>query len=174
MHKITLLLLVFGLATIQYVYGVPLDNPGLKEHHYVTANNKNFQIETVANFEINDLTFDDSTQKLRFEISSGAKNNIAEILIPKEMAPDGFSFYLNDEEFKPVVKSNDQIFFVTMQFNGTGNHVIEAKLNAPIVNEQSTPKETLPAENNFLYIGIGSVIAAAVGGIAAYKIKKKK
>lgn len=168
------MLLVFGLVTIQYVYGEPLNNPGLKEHHYVTANNKNFQIETVANFEINELTFDDTTQKLRFEISSGAKNNIAEILIPKEMAPQGFSFYLNDEEFEPVVKSNAEIFFITMQFNGTGNHIIEAKLNAPIVNEQPAPKETLPAENNFWYIGLGGAIAAAVGGIAVYQIKKKK
>lgn len=174
MHSLKLLLIVVGLViTFQYALAAPLTNAGLKDNFIINANNNTFKIETVSNFGIVDVVFDQNNNTLRFEISNGTKNNLAEILIPKGLSPEGFSFYLNGENFSPTIKSNEQIFFVTLKFNGTGPHVFEAKLNEPKPSSQAISPDDSSGVN-YLYIGIAIAIGAGISATVLYKSKKRK
>jgi hypothetical protein len=174
LHKLNLLFVVIGLIiAFQYVESSALENPGLKNSFIINVNDKKYQIETVSNFEIVDVTYVKSDNKIKFDISSGAKNSLAEILIPKELSKDGFSFNLDGQDFTPTIKSNNQIYFVTIQFNGTGTHVFEAKLN----EEKSPTVDVIDSGSSdivFVYIGVAIAIGAATTATVIYKSKKRK
>jgi hypothetical protein len=50
---------------------------------------------------------------------------LGEIIIPQNLLGGNFTFYLNDQEFFPKIKSNDRISFVTLNFTGSGNNKLE-------------------------------------------------
>ena len=78
MHKLNLLFAVIGLiVAFQYTEASALENPGLKNSFIINVNDKKFQIETVSNFEVVDVNYVKSDNKIKFDISSSAKNSIA-------------------------------------------------------------------------------------------------
>ncbi len=174
LHKLNLLFVVVGLIiTFQYAEAAALENPGLKNSFIINVNDKKYQIETVSNFEIVDVSYVKTDNKIKFDISSNAKKSLAEILIPKELSKEGFSYSLDGQEFIPNIKSNNQIYFVTIQFNGTGAHVFEAKLN----EEKPSTIDVIESDSSYtdyIFIGIAIAIGAGIAGIVIYKSKKRK
>jgi len=106
-------------------FGQLSDSTGLVKRLDVEAGGFTFEIKTVSNFDVQEHEFDRDEKRLTIFINSGLENNLGEIIIPKMLLSGNFTFYLNDMEFNPKIKSNDKISFITLNFTGTGNHKID-------------------------------------------------
>ena len=116
-------LLLFLIVTP--AFGQLSDSTGLIKRLDVEADGLTFEIETVSNFDVQEHEFDRDEKRLTIFINSGLENNLGEIIIPQMLLSGNFTFYLNDMEFNPKIKSNDKISFITLNFTGIGNHKID-------------------------------------------------
>jgi len=131
-----LLLLVFTPAFGQLLG----DKTGLVTRFDVQTSGYAYEIQTVSNFDVTDHEFDKDEKRLTIFIKSGLENNLGEVIIPKILLGGNFTFYLNDLEFNPKIKSNEKISFVTLNFTGLGNNKIDIIATEALVGvkEQST------------------------------------
>mgnify|MGYP007070556408 FL=1 len=161
-----LLFLVFTPA-----FAVPLsDKTGLVNRLDVKAGGQEFEVQTVANFDVQDFKFDEEQKRLTLYIVSSLEDNLGEVIIPLEFLSGNFTFYLNDQQYSPNVRFNDRISFITLNFTGSGDNKLDIigtdylkKLNetsiVPIQNETSI----VPIQNKTSSKG-GCLIATATFG----------
>ena len=116
-----LLLLVFTPAFGQLLS----DKTGLVNRFDVETIGHSYEIKTVANFDVIDHEFNKDEKRLTIFITSGIENNLGEIIIPKILLGGNFTFYLNDQEYQPKIKSNERIAFITLNFTGSGNNKVD-------------------------------------------------
>jgi len=116
------------------------DKTGLVTRFDVQTSGYTYEIQTVSNFDVTDHEFDKDEKRLTIFIKSGLENNLGEVIIPKILLGGNFTFYLNDLEFNPKIKSNEKISFVTLNFTGLGNNKIDIIATEALVGvkEQST------------------------------------
>ena len=151
-----LLLLVFAP-----VHGQLLgDKTGLVTRFDVQTSGYTYEVQTVSNFDITDHEFDKDEKRLTIFIKSGLENNLGEVIIPKILLGGNFTFYLNDLEFSPQIKSNEKISFVTLNFTGLGNNKLDIFATEALVGVKEPPKNIdVPTEENG-----GCLIATATYG----------
>jgi len=151
-----LLLLVFTPAFGQLLS----DKTGLVTRFDVETIGHSYEVKTVANFDVIDHEFNKDEKRLTIFITSGLENNLGEIIIPKILLGGNFTFYLNDLEIEPKVKSNERISFITLNFTGVGNNKIDIFATEALVGVQdmSTPID-IPTSD-----GGGCLIATATFG----------
>lgn len=101
------------------------DKTGLVNRLDVKTGGHTFEVETVANFDIENFEFDEEEKRLTLYASSGLENNLGEIYLPQTLLGGNFTFYLNGQEYFPTVKTNESISFITLNFTGSGNNKIE-------------------------------------------------
>lgn len=106
-------------------FGALSDKTGLKKDFTIETSGYDFEVETIANFEINDVEFSRDDKKLTFDITSSLENNFAEILIPINLINGNLTVFVNGEEIFPQIRKNDKISFVVLEFNGTGHNNME-------------------------------------------------
>lgn len=116
------------------------DKTGLVTRFDVQTSGYTYEIQTVSNFDVTDHEFDKDEKRLTIFVKSGLENNLGEVIIPKILLGGNFTFYLNDLEFNPKIKSNEKISFVTLNFTGLGNNKIDIIATEALVGvkEQST------------------------------------
>jgi len=126
------------------------DRTGLINRLDINTDGYSFQVETVANFEITDFKFDKDQKQLTVNVSSGLENNLAEIYMPQTLLGGNFTFYLNGEEFFPIVKQNTDISFITLNFTGSGNNTLQITGTNYLVGlaQSSVESSTLPTPDN--------------------------
>ena len=101
-------------------------NPtGLKQNFNIETGGYDFTVELISSFNVDEVEFSSDEKRLSFYFNSGIKNNLAEILIPTNLINGNFTFFLNDQEIFPVVKTNNEISFITLEFEGDGNHKLD-------------------------------------------------
>ena len=100
------------------------DATGLIHRLDVQTSGYDFEIQLTSNFDIDDYTFDKDQKQLTLYFTSNLENNLAEIIMPSDLLSGDFTFYLNDQEFFPLVQSNEKISFITLNFTGSGPNVI--------------------------------------------------
>jgi hypothetical protein len=130
-------------------FAAPLsDKTGLLNRLDVKTGGQEFEVETIANYDVTDFKFDEGQKRLTLYISSGLENNLGEVLMPKELLSGNFTFYLNDQPYSPNVRFNDRIYFITLNFTGSGDNKLDIIGTDYLknFNETSTPiqKETTP------------------------------
>ena len=160
-----LLLPAFLLLSFSPAFGQLSDATGLVNRFDVETGGHVFEIITTANFDVADVEFDKDQKQLTFHIVSGIENNLGEIIIPANLLSGNFTFYLNDQEYQPKLKTNDRIAFVTLNFTGTGENKLDVfatnylegadKVIEPMSN--NTSSEEAPSQNE----GGGCLIATA-------------
>jgi hypothetical protein len=124
--KSTLLIAFLLLLVIVPAYAAPLsDRTGLVNKLDVKTDGYVFQIETVANYDIESHEFDKDQKRLTLHIYSGLEKNIGELYLPQTLLSGNFTFYLNGQEFFPKVKQNSDISFITLNFTGSGDNKID-------------------------------------------------
>jgi len=101
------------------------DKTGLVNRFDVETGGHTFEVKIVSNFDVIDHEFDKDEKRLTIFINSGLENNLGEIIIPKILLSGNFTFYLNDMQYNPNIKSNDKISFITLNFTGIGNNKID-------------------------------------------------
>jgi len=120
--------LVIAFVTIMLlppVFGAISEKTGLKKDFTIETSGYDFEVETVANFEINDVKLSRDDKKLTFDITSSLDNNFAEILIPINLIDGDLTLFVNGEEIFPQIRKNDKISFIVLEFNGTGHNTME-------------------------------------------------
>ncbi len=107
-------------------FAAPLaDKTGLLNRLDVKTGGQDFEVETIANYDVTDFKFDEGQKRLTLYISSGLENNLGEVLMPKELLSGNFTFYLNDQPYSPNVRFNDRIYFITLNFTGSGDNKLD-------------------------------------------------
>ena len=149
------------------------DATGLIDRLNVQTSGHVFEIKLISNFDLTDYSFEKDQKQLILYFESGLENNLAEIILPKNLLSGDFTFYLNDQEFFPKIQSNEKIHFITLNFTGLGTNVIKISsteylsgLNEIIPIDDDIPVEpfydTSIAENSF----DSYLIWIIVGGVA--------
>ena len=183
--KILFFLIVVSLFTVIPVYAQFLsDATGLVNKLDIQTSGHYFEIDTVSNFAISDFEFDKDEKKLTLFISSGAKNNLSDISIPRNLLDGNMTFYLNDEKYYPEIKTNERISFVTLNFTGSGDHtleifgttylsgleeIIEKDISSNTISSKSYEYGTI-----FTPIILIILVIAGVVGIVVFIVKKRK
>ena len=168
--KLNFKLLLPILLIISFVpaFGALSDATGLVNRFDIEAGGHTFEITTTSNFDVQKVDFDKNQKKLTFHIVSSLERNLGEIIIPRGLLSGNFTFYLNDHDFQPKIKTNDKISFITLNFTGSGNNRVVLfatnyleNLNATDSNikENKTDFKENESENNSQ--GGGCLIATA-------------
>ncbi len=124
LHQIFLsvfLLLVF----IPAAFGQISDRTGLKQDFTIETGGYDFPVEITSNFNVQDVEFSSDDKRLTLFINSGIENNLAQIQTPINLINGNFTFILHDQEIFPIVKMNEKISFITLEFEGTGMHKLD-------------------------------------------------
>ena len=155
------------------------DRTGLTESFFVEIGSETFEVRTTSNYDIIAVDFDHPAKRLTFSISSILENNLGEMQIPKDLLSGELSFLLNDQELQPVVRGNDQISFITLEFSGIGKNTLEiigTESISEIIETETESVEIIPQETdmefNPIYLVIPIAIAVGIG--IAVAIKKKQ
>ena len=155
------------LLVVTPAFGQLSDKTGLVNRLDVKTGGYTFEVETVANFDIQDFNFDEEQKRLTLYVSSSLENNLGEVYLPQTLLSGNFTFYINGQEYFPTIKLNDNISFITLNFTGSGNNKIEIIGTNYLqgVNQTSIPIENeLPTENKSQDDMGGCLIATAAYG----------
>ena len=154
------------LLAVTPAFGQLSDRTGLVNRLDVKTDGYVFEVETVANFDIQDFNFDAEQKRLTLYISSGLENNLGEVYLPQTLLSGNLTFYINGEEYSPTIKINDNISFITLNFTGSGNNTI-AIIGTDylhMVNKTSVPTENKLPTEKIPDKGGGCLIATAAYG----------
>lgn len=101
-------------------------NPtGLKQNFQIETGGYDFTVDIISSFNVESIDFSSDDKRLTFYFNSGIKNNLAEIQIPTNLINGNFTFFLNNQEIFPAVQTNEKISFITLEFEGDGNHQLD-------------------------------------------------
>ena len=172
-----LVVLLFSLV-VAPVFAQPLsDRTGLSTSFDVQVDGNIFAIRSVANFDIQDVKFEED--KLMLEIKSSLANNLGELQIPQNMTQGQIHFYLDGQEIPAKILQNEKISFVTLEFDGNGTHVLEitsdyvsAVKEYPIQPPKETTEEKFDQITTVIAV-IGVAIVIGVGSTLAFYFKRK-
>ncbi len=111
--------LVLLLVVVPPAFGQISERTGFKQDFTIETGGYDFTVEMTSNFNVKDIEFSSDDKRLTFFINSGIENNLAEIQIPINLINGNFTFILNDLEIFPIVKMNEKISFITLEFKGS-------------------------------------------------------
>ncbi|MGQ0606682.1 MAG: hypothetical protein ACT4OD_07040 [Candidatus Nitrosotenuis sp.] len=174
------ILFAFLLAIVVLpAFADPLsDRTGLKTSFSVEVGKDVFVVESTANFDVRNVSFEDN--KLVFAINSSLENNIGEIQIPNGITQGTIKFSLDGAEITPKIMQNDRISFVTLEFAGNGTHTLEMTSDyTPKQDDQETVHSQPISDENpddivIILAVIGIVVAGGAGTTLAVYFKRKK
>jgi len=124
LHPIFLSLILL-LVIVPPAFGQISERTGFKQDFTIETGGYDFTVEMTSNFNVKDIEFSSDDKRLTLFINSGIENNLAEIQIPINLINGNFTFILNDLEIFPIVKMNEKISFITLEFDGTGTHKLD-------------------------------------------------
>ena len=158
---LSLLFLVFTPA-----FGAISDATGLVNRFDIETGGYVFEITTTSNFDVSEIDFDKDQKKLTLHIVSSLENNLGELIIPRDLLSGNFTFFLNGQEYFPVVKSNDRIAFITMNFTGSGNNKVDVFATNYLENldEMENSDVEIESDTQEQMPGGGCLIATATYG----------
>ena len=128
-----------------------------------------FEIKLTSNFDLTGYEFDKDEKEITLYFDSALENNLAELIVPKDLLSGNFIFYVNNQEFSPRVESNEKISFITLNFTGSGSNVVKITgseylvgLN-PIISNDTLSLDYEPVfDDYFVWIVLGSAFAVIV------------
>lgn len=164
------------LVVVVPVFAEPLsDKTGLKTTFSVSVNSKSYDIESTANFDVRNVSFEDDS--LVFAINSSLENNFGELQIPNEITSGQLQFFLDGTTIYPKVLKNEKISFVTLEFAGNGTHTLQVKSDYTEQSEQKTPDiipDEKPDDITIILAAVGIVVAGGAATTMAVYFKRKK
>lgn len=126
MNTIQLLAIVIvSVVFLPPAYGAISEKTGLKKDFTIETSGYDFEVETVSNFNIQDVQFNRDDKKLTFNINSELENNFAEIQIPVNLINGNLTVFVNVHEIFPEIRKNDKVSFIVLEFEGNGTNTLE-------------------------------------------------
>ncbi|SVD80902.1 uncharacterized protein METZ01_LOCUS433756, partial [marine metagenome] len=108
------------------VFGVDasLRDVGFVKKYMISADGYNFEITFTANFTVLSHTFSAHDKMLQFNVDAvHEKENVAEIIIPRDLFDGEFTILLDGEEISSNVNKTDRSSVVSIVFDGNGNTI---------------------------------------------------
>ena len=92
----------------------------------VNTDGRSFEIVFAANFLISSMTFSANDKILKFDVEAGLeKENIAEIIIPRDLIDGEFTVLLDNEEISYKLSNTAKTSVISMTFDGKGKHTLD-------------------------------------------------
>ena len=115
---ITTNLSAFGIDT-------SLRDVGFVNKYMIDTNGQNFEVTFTANFEVSSHTFSTDDQMLQFNVNAvHEKENVAEIIIPRDLFDGELTVLLNGKEIFVQVNKTERSSIISVVFDGKGNYTI--------------------------------------------------
>ena len=124
MEKILYFIILLSIVTLPS-FAQENNPPGLKQNFNIETGGYDFTIDVISSFEVDEIEFSSDDKRLTLFFKSGITNNLAEVIIPTNLINGNFTFFLNDQEIFPSVKTNEKISFITLEFEGDGSHKLD-------------------------------------------------
>ena len=115
---ITTNLSAFGIDT-------SLRDVGFVNKYMIDTNGQNFEVTFTANFEVSSHTFSTDDQMLQFNVNAvHEKENVAEIIIPRDLFDGELTVLLNGKEISAPVNKTERSSVISVVFDGKGDYTI--------------------------------------------------
>ena len=162
------------------------DTTGLINRLEIQTSGHTFEIKLTSNFDLNNFTFNEKQKQLTLNLESNLENNLSEIIIPKNLLSGDFTFFLNDQEIFPNIQSNEIISFITLEFSGSGTHIVKIiateylnglseivpiKNEVPILTEISTNQ--IPSNDYTIWFIAGGILVTIMVFVGIKILKNK-
>ena len=190
--KSLIILSVILIFVITPVYGQLSDATGLINRIDIQTSGYDFEVVLTANFDLVDYGFDKNSKQITLYLDSGLENNLGELVIPSSLLNGDFTFYLNDQEFFPKIQSSERIHFITLEFTGSGSHILSISGSEYLVgldeialiqnNSSETTDDdflppvgefdTTPSNDYFVWLMVGGIIVVIVVFVGVKFLKK--
>ena len=186
MKSILLLTIVlFFVISPAYAQLSLSDATGLIDRFDVQTSGHVFEIKLVSNFDLNDYSFEKDQKQLILYFESGLENNLAEIILPKNLLSGDFTFYLNDQEFFPKIQSNEKIHFITLNFTGSGTNLVTISGTEYLIGLTEIIPDTdlelsseitseIISDDYFVWLLVGGILITIAAVSVVLKIQKNK
>ena len=103
---------------------VSLRDVGFVNKYMISADEYNFEITFTANFTVLSHTFSAHDKMLQFNVDAvHEKENVAEIIIPRDLFDGEFTILLDGEEISANVNKTDRSSVVSIVFDGNGDTI---------------------------------------------------
>ena len=124
--KIFFILLLVLLVSLPTALGIPLsDKTALKFTFPVSVEEHNFVVEVAGNMSVERFDFSGDEKMIILELQSSIQDNILEMTVPKTLLGGELTFLLDGNEALTNVKQGSSVTFITVEFSGTGAHVLQ-------------------------------------------------
>ena len=99
---------------------------GFVNKYMVNTDGRSFEIVIAANFLVSSMTFSANDKMLKFNIETGLeKENITEIIIPRDLIDGEFTVLLDNEETSYKLSSTAKTSVITVIFDGKGKYTLD-------------------------------------------------
>ena len=118
MLMITTNLGAFGVDT-------SLRDVGFVNKYMIDTNGQYFEVTFTANFEVSSHTFSTDDKMLQFNVNAvHEKENVAEIIIPRDLFDGELTVLLNGKEIFAQVNKTERSSIISVVFDGKGDYTI--------------------------------------------------
>jgi hypothetical protein len=98
---------------------------GFVNKYMIDINGKNFEVTFTANFNVSSHTFSTDDKMLQFNVQAiHEKENVAEIIIPRDLLDGEFTILLDDKEIFAPVNKTERSSIISVVFDGKGDYTI--------------------------------------------------
>jgi hypothetical protein len=98
---------------------------GFLNKYMIDINGKNFKVTLTANFTVLSHTFSTDDKMLQFNVDAiHEKENVAEIVIPRDLFDGEFTILLDDKEIFAPVNKTERSSVISLIFDGKGDYTI--------------------------------------------------
>ena len=102
-----------------------LRDVGFVNKYMIDTNGQNFEVTFTANFEVSSHTFSTDDKMLQFNVNAvHEKENVAEIIIPRDMFDGELVVLLNSKEISVAVNETERSSIISVVFDGKGDYTI--------------------------------------------------
>jgi len=104
---------------------VSLRDVGFVNKYMIETNGQNFEVTFTANFEVSSHTFSTDDRMLQFNVNAiHEKENVAEIIIPRDLFDGELTVLLNGKEIFAPVNKTERSSIISVVFDGKGDYTI--------------------------------------------------
>ena len=102
-----------------------LRDVGFVHKYMINVDGENFEYTFTANFNVLSHTFNTDDKMLQFDVQAiHEKENVAEIIIPRDMFDDELTVLLNGKEIFAPVNKTERSSIISLVFDGKGDYTI--------------------------------------------------
>ena len=102
-----------------------LRDVGFVNKYMIETNGQNFEVTITTNFEVSSHTFSTDDNILQFNVNAvHEKENVAEIVIPRDLFDDELTVLLNGKEIPASINKTERSSIVSVVFDGRGDYTI--------------------------------------------------